>query len=184
MIYPFLQAKYYSIGRSGHLVRQVFLHTAEDQKLPGAAKRIWQWFAGKSAPKASAHFMVDATDIEQSVKLCDTAWAVGDWLFNQTSLSIEMCCAVKDWTSIWHEDHYLVALLDNTAKLTAELCFQYKIPVTKLFPSQLLQGKQGIAGHWDVTIAKKVKGGHTDPGVGFPWGVFIQAVDQHLAAIR
>ena len=184
MTYPFLQAKYYTVGRGGRQVKQVFLHTAEDQKLPGAAKRIWQWFFGKSAPKASAHLIIDAKDIEQSVKLTDTAWAVGDWYFNQTSISIEMCCAAKDWSTPWRKDAYLVALLNNTAKVTAELCFQFKIPPIKLTPAQLLLGRKGLAGHIDVTIAKKIRGGHTDPSLSFPWNDFVKLVQHHLATIR
>ncbi len=184
MGYPFEQAKHYSVGRGNHQVRQIFIHTAEDQKLPGAARRLWNWFAGKTSPQASTHFIVDAIEIKQSVKTTDTAWAVNDWLLNQTSLSIEMCCAAKDWTSTWYEDAYLVALLDNTANLTAQLCHTFGVPDIKLFASQLLLGTKGIAGHWDVTIAKKVKGGHTDPGKGFPWHNFIELVGHHLATIR
>ena len=184
MTYPFLQAKYFTVGRGKHQIRQVFIHTTESPKRRGIAWRIWHWFAGTASPQASAHFIVDPTEIEQNVKLSDTAWAVGDWLLNQTSLSIELACEAKDWTACWHEDAYLVALLNNAAKLTAELCFQFKIPAVKVLASQLPSGKMGIAGHWDVTLAKFIKGGHIDPGVGFPWPHFIGLVASHLASIK
>jgi len=174
--YPFLQAKYYTTGRGGNKVSWIFIHTMETPETPSRAKQVWQWFAGKTAPQASAHYMVDATSIEQSIKLADTAWAVDDYYTNQKSVSIETSGQASQTPAQW-ADAYSTAELHLEAKLTAQLCKFYGIPVRKATPSDIQKGIPGIAGHLDVTLAKGIKGGHTDPGLNFPWSRFISLVE-------
>ena len=174
--YPFLQAKYYTPGRGGNKVSWIFIHTMETPQTKNRALQVWRWFAGKTSPLASAHYMVDATSIEQSVKLSDTAWAVDDYNVNQRSISIETSGEASQTPVQW-ADAYSVAELALEAKLTAQLCKQFNIPVRKAKPEDIQKGIPGIAGHLDVTIAKRIKGGHTDPGINFPWIKFIQLVE-------
>ena len=175
MTYPFLQAINYTPGRGGKKPLQIFLHTMETPETPGRAKQVWQWFAGKTSPQASAHFMTDATTVEQSVKTSDTAWAVDDYALNQSSISIEMSGVDSQTPAQW-ADAYSTAELALVAKLVAELCKQFDIPIVKLSPLDVAANKAGIAGHWDVTLGKKIAGGHTDPGKYFPWDKFIAQV--------
>jgi len=175
MTYPFEQAVSYSKGRGGKKPLQIFLHTMETPETPGRAKQVWQWFGGKTSPKASAHFMTDATVILQSVQTSDTAWAVDDFALNQSSISIEMSGIASQTAADW-ADAYSTAELALVAKLVAELCKQFSIPVVKLSPADVAANKAGIAGHWDVTLGKKIAGGHTDPGKNFPWDKFIAQV--------
>jgi len=46
----------------------------------------------------------------------------------------------------------------------------------KLSPEDVLAGKAGFVGHNDITLAKKIAGGHTDPGANFPWDSYLKAV--------
>ena len=180
--YPFLQAKYYTPGRSGKKVSWIFIHTMETPETPSRAKQVWQWFAGKTAPQASAHFMVDATSVEQSVRLTDTAWAVDDYDTNQRSVSIETAGEASQTPAQW-ADAYSKAELALEAKLTAQLCKNFNIPVRKATHADIQKGIPGIAGHWDVTIAKGIRGGHTDPGKNFPWATFIPLVQAEYAKL-
>ena len=119
--------------------------------------------------------MNDATCIDQSVKLSDTAWAVGDYDLNQRSVSIELAGEASQTPVQW-ADFYSKAELTQAAKLTAQLCKELSIPVRKVSPNDIARGISGIAGHLDVTLAKKIYGGHWDPGKNFPWNHFIAEV--------
>jgi len=179
MTIPFEQAEHFTIGRNGNKIRLIIIHTMETPETPKRARQVWNWFAGKSAPQASAHYMVDATDILQSVEDLDTAWAVGDFPLNCQSISIELSGSASQTPAQW-ADVYSKAELANAAKLCADLCKKYKIPAVKLSPADILAGKSGFAGHVDITVAKAVKGGHTDPGKSFPWVVFLAQVQSLL----
>lgn len=177
--YPFLQAKYYTAGRGGKKVSFIFLHTMETPQTVNRARQVWQWFAGKTAPQASAHFMCDNINIKQSVRLADTAWAVDDYDLNQRSVSIETSGEASQTPAQW-ADAYAKQELASVAKLVAQLCKQYNIPAVRIHAVDIVRGKPGIAGHWDVTLAKNIKGGHTDPGKNFPWETFITMVVENL----
>ena len=179
MSYEFLQAKYYSRGRGGKPIQWIFIHTMETPETPSRAKQVWKWFAGKTAPQASAHFMVDATNVEQSVMLSDTAWAVNDYDTNQKSISIELSGEASQTPEQW-ADAYSTAELKLAAKIVAQLCKQFNIPVKRVYGTDIQHNRPGIAGHWDVTLGKAIKGGHTDPGVNFPWTTFIPMVEAEL----
>ena len=175
MALPFFQAKHYTKGRSGKQVRLIVIHTMESGEQAGKAKQVALWFQGKTAPDASAHYCVDDKGYVGSVLETDTAWAVGEQGTNQSSISLELAGASNQTATQW-KDAYSVGVLKNAAKLTASLCKKYNIPVVKLNPVQVKSGK-GIIGHVDVTKAFTIQGGHTDPGVNFPWKDFIKMVE-------
>jgi len=87
--YPFIQAKHFTAGRNGKKPKIIVIHTMETPQSEGRANQVALWFAGSSAPQASAHYMVDDKEVVQSVKEADTAWAVDDQMLNQESISIE-----------------------------------------------------------------------------------------------
>lgn len=72
-----------SSGRSGYAVKAVVPHISESSTMAS----VDATFAG--AREASAHYCVDETSIHQYVSESDTAWAVGDWLGNRETISIE-----------------------------------------------------------------------------------------------
>ena len=178
MTYPFLQAASYSKGRNNHAPRLIVIHTMETPESEGRAKQVAGWFAGKTAPQASAHYMVDDKQIVQSVLETDTAWAVDDWDLNQVSISIEHAGSASQTLAQWM-DGYSKAELALSANLAADIAHRWRIPLVKLSSADILAGKAGFCGHADITIAKNIKGGHTDPGENFPWSEYLKLVASH-----
>ena len=162
-------------GRGGNKIRLIVIHTMECGESVGKAKQVWNWFQGKSSPKASAHYMVDNKEVFQLISDDDTAWAVDDYELNQHSISIELAGSASQSVSQWN-DVYSTAELGVAEKLASELSKKYGIPAVKLSPADIIAGKSGFCGHVDITVAKKIKGGHTDPGQNFPWVTFLKNI--------
>lgn len=165
-------------GRAGKRVRLIVIHTAETPETPKRALQVANWFAGKTSPDASAHFMVDNKTIINMVDIKNTAWACGVTAINQASVSIELAGSASQSKLDW-KDPYSLAELDLAAALVAELCIQFNIPAVHLGTGLVKTGR-GIIGHNDVTVAYSVKGGHSDPGKNFPWIYFIKLVNSNL----
>jgi N-acetyl-anhydromuramyl-L-alanine amidase AmpD len=123
--------------------------------------------------------MVDDAEIFQSVREEDTAWAVDDFALNQASISIEHAGAASQTSQEW-QDNYSKHELATSARLAADIAKRYGIPGVKLTPADILAGKAGFCGHADITIAKKIAGGHSDPGVHFPWDLYLKQVNAIL----
>ena len=70
-------------------------------------------------------------------------------------------------------------MLREAAKRDAEWCRKYNIPPVKLTAADLRAGKKGFAGHLETGQAW---GGtdHVDPGIGFPWDVYLGYVRDYL----
>ena len=162
-------------GRGGHKIRLIVIHTMECGETTGKAKQVLNWFMGKTSPKASAHYMTDNKEVFQLISDDDTAWAVDDYELNQQSISIELAGSASQTPAQW-SDSYSASELDVVAKLASELAKKYAIPVIKLSPADIIAGKSGFCGHADITVAKKVKGGHTDPGKNYPWVTFLSKI--------
>ena len=178
MTYPFTQAKHFTAGRGGKTPRMIVIHTMETPETAGRAHQVADWFAGATAPQASAHYCVDNTSIYQSVKDTDTAWAVDDFGLNQESISIELAGAASQTVAQW-SDAYSKAEMAHLVELSKALCKTYSIPAVHLTTAQILDGKsKGFVYHSDITAAKKIAGGHTDPGVNFPLAGFLKAISQ------
>lgn len=175
MTYPFIGAKHFTAGRGGKTPRLIVVHTMETPESNGRAYQVAQWFAGPSSPQASAHYMVDNSEIYQSVLEENTAWAVDDFELNQESISIEHAGLAAQSEADWH-DHYSLAELALSAKLAADIAHRNGIPIVKLTPADILAGKSGFCGHIDITLAKHIAGGHTDPGTNFPWIEYLAKV--------
>ena len=175
MTYKFIQAKHYSPGRGGKKPNLIVIHTMETPENEGRAAQVANWFAGATAPESSAHYMVDDKQVIQSVKDEDTAWAVGDFPLNQASISIEHAGTASQTVAQWADD-YSKAELALSSALAAELAHKWGIPAVKLTPADILAGKSGFCGHADITAAKKVAGGHTDPGAHFPWDFYLSTI--------
>lgn len=149
-------------------IRMIVLHSAENQQLPGQAEHLVQWFASKNSPQASAHYMVDNKIVAQSVDDEDVAWAVGVWVANLESISIEMTGQAKFTRAQW-DNQYSKDMINQVVGLCKRLGQKYNIPPVHLTPGQILDGKtKGYCTHADITAAYRVMGGHTDPGANFP----------------
>lgn len=178
--YPFLQARFYTPNRRKQ-VRVIVIHDMEAPKTKGRAMVTAQDFATRTeANAASAHYNVDDQQIVQSVEESDVAWhvkggnaSVGS--VNGFSIGIELTGYANQTAEQW-DDQYNRDMLTLAAGLAKDLCERYGIPVVKLTPEELAEGKSGFVGHADVTEAFSVPGGHTDPGPNFPWDRFLSMV--------
>ena len=176
MSYPLIPAKHFSTGRGGKSIRMIVLHTMETPESEGRARQVATWFGGATAPQASAHYCVDDKEIIQSVKDEDTAWAVDDFDLNQQSLSIELAGTASQSVAQW-SDTYSKSEMAHLVELSKALASKYSIPAVHLTPAQIIDGKtKGFAYHHDITVAKKIAGGHTDPGENFPLAAFLKAL--------
>lgn len=173
---PFVQAKNFTplwpSARPG--VDLIVIHTMEAPNVPKTAQNVASWFAGSSAPQASAHYCLDAESTIQCVRESDVAWhAPGA---NRNGIGIEHAGYAKETPQDWGSDRNL-ALLERSARLAAEIAARWKIPVVRLKAEDLRQGNaRGFTGHVDVTDGLNGGKGHVDPGPGFPWDSYLARV--------
>lgn len=170
---PFVQARNYtSTGTKGRLVGLVVIHDMEHPEAPGTAMEVARWFAGPSAPVASAHYCVDDTAIVQTVHDMDVAWhAPGA---NSNGIGVEHAGYAAQRREDW-ADPYSTACLHLSAELVRGLCAKYGIPVVFLDAPALLAGMRGITTHAEVSAAWH-QTDHTDPGPGFPMDLYLAMV--------
>lgn len=173
---PFIQAKNYTRStrpNAPYPIDLIIFHTMEAPEKPKTAFNVASWFAGPSAPQASAHFCCDDSQVIQCVLECDIAWAAPG--ANNNGIHIEHAGYASQTPDQWADD-YSKATLANSAKLAAQLCKRFNIPIIKLSVDDLKAEKRGFAGHVDVTNAFCNGRGHQDPGVSMPWGDYIAQV--------
>lgn len=170
--YPFRQARNYHQGRL-RPIRLIVVHDMESPETVHTAEDVAAWFAGTTAPQASAHLMADSDSIVRTVHDADTAWAAPN--ANADGLHIEHAGQARQTREQWL-DAFGMAMLALTAKAAADWCRAYGIPPVHLTPQQVAAGAKGLCGHWDVTLAYPGTGDHTDPGPNFPWDVWVPLV--------
>jgi N-acetyl-anhydromuramyl-L-alanine amidase AmpD len=171
----FIQARHYTKGRSNP-IDVLVIHTMEAPEKPETAENVARWFAGSTAPQASAHYCIDNNSIVQSVKDTDVAWhAPGA---NHNGIGFEHAGFAAEGPKEW-ADAYSDQMLKLSAGLVAEKCKEYGIPAVWLREADLLAGRRGITGHAQVSRAFK-KSTHTDPGNSFPIERYLGYVKQHL----
>jgi len=166
-----IQARNFTPGRI-RPVDLIVLHTMEAPEKDGTALAVAKWFASVNAPKASAHYCLDAKEVIQCVDPANTAWhAPGA---NANGIGIEHAGYARQNTADW-EDAYSDAMLDRSARLTADLCRRYGIPVQYVDRTGLLAGLRGVTTHAAVSLAFR-KSTHTDPGPRFPMLAYLERV--------
>lgn len=180
----FKQAKHYRKAHRGPSdVTLVCIHSMEFPERVTGAEWCVDFFTDPRGPNgpvvASAHYSVDSDSVAQSVLERDVAYHAGP--VNEYSIGIEHAGYAGQTTEQWL-DAYSTAMLDRSAKLVAEICHRYGIPVRRLTAENLKAGERlGICGHVDVTNGLQGGKGHTDPGRHFPWGWYLDRVQAHLA---
>jgi N-acetyl-anhydromuramyl-L-alanine amidase AmpD len=171
-----IQAKNYTPAQRT-TARLVVLHTMEAPEKPSTALAVAKWFAGPSAPQASAHFCVDAQAMVQCVLLRDVAWGAPG--ANNDGIHVEHAGFASQNPEQWLDD-YSRAVLDRSSFLVASLCARFGIPARKLSVEEVRDKKtSGICGHNDVSLAFG-KSTHTDPGNSFPWDAYVAMVEDSL----
>jgi len=168
---PFIQARHFTPVTS-RVIRWIVIHTMEAVEKRGTARAVARWFAGPNAPRASAHYCVDATEIIQCVKDVDVAWhAPGA---NRQGIGIEHAGFARQSEEQW-ADEYSRAVLERSAIVAASLCCRYAIPIDFRDAAALLRDEAGITTHAEVSRAWK-RSTHTDPGRHFPMQHYLDLV--------
>ena len=172
---PFVQARYYTVVQvhAPRKVELIVIHTMEAPENVNTAENVANWFAGTTSNKASAHYCIDSNSIVQCVRERDVAWQAAG--ANHNGIGIEHAGYARQGSMDW-SDTYSQAMLLRSAKLVADLCMRYQIPIQRLSPDDLLAKKSGICGHVDVNAAFK-KGVHYDPGGNFPWENYLKGIE-------
>ncbi len=137
---------------------------------PGQAKATGRYF--RDVSKFSAHYAADVADLEHFVPEEIVAFHAPP---NTGSVGFEICATVAYSRDQWLGPKVWPAV-ERTAKASAATALRWGIPVVRLSPRDLLDGKGGISGHGDVSAAWH-ESSHTDPGPNFPW-------DEALAVVR
>jgi len=153
----------------GRAISVVVIHTMEIAERDGAAEACAGWFANPDS-EVSAHYCVDADTTIQCVRDEDIAWHARGG--NANSIGIELAGFAGQGSLGWNDD-YSSAVLERAARLTAEVCERYTIPIRRLRVAGLTAGRRGVTGHADVSAAFR-KSDHWDPGPDFPWTLFLR----------
>lgn len=175
---PFVQARNYT-PTSGRQIDLIVVHDMEAPERLNTAENVAAWFAGPSAPRASAHYNIDADSIVGSVRDQDVAWhAPGA---NRNGLGFEHAGYAGQTRAEWLDD-YGVAMLELSAELAAEKVREYDIPVKWLSVEELQAGERGFTSHNNASLAFG-RSTHTDPGMFFPVAYYLNRVDHHLGNV-
>lgn len=151
-IVEFIQASStnYTSGRGGHAIDGMAVHYTATS---ASAHNNLVYFSRPGA-QASAHLFVDKDgSIRQSVRLEDTAWAVGNFAENQRTVSVEVVSAGEDFT-----EAQIAALAEIYAHLRAtygivRVIRHYDV-TGKLCPAPYVD-----AGKWAALRARIMGGG-------------------------
>jgi N-acetyl-anhydromuramyl-L-alanine amidase AmpD len=170
-VIPFVKAKNYTPATRSD-IRWIVLHTMEAAEASTTAENVARWFAGPSAPQASAHYCIDDNSIVQCVKDHDVAWhAKGG---NRYGIGLEHAGYARQTAEEW-ADAFSQRMLALSAALSADLCRRHGIPVAYVDAAGLLRGAHGITTHLQVTQAFK-ESTHTDPGRWFPMERYLELI--------
>lgn len=170
----FVQAKNYTKTNRTD-IKWIVIHSMESAESSTTAENVAGWFAGSSAPQASAHYCLDSDSIVQCVKDEDVAWQAQG--ANKYGIGLEHSGYAKQTRDQWL-DQFSTSMLKLSSKLTAHLCKKWNIPAVYIDREGLKRGEKGITTHNEVTFAFGIKGGHVDPGKGFPMDLYIQWVNE------
>lgn len=156
-------------------VPRLVLHSTESSEVTRGARIVAAGFRGER--EASAHYVVDADEVIQCCEISDVAWHCGKE--NRTSVGIELVGRASQTPAEW-ADAYSAAMLERAAHVAAHVCRTCGIPVRWVDAGGIQRGERGITTHLEVTRAYAVRGGHVDPGPGFPLEAFLRRVGELL----
>jgi N-acetyl-anhydromuramyl-L-alanine amidase AmpD len=182
---PFIPAKYYTKYSGVRQIDLILIHVTQNQERPNTAIGLAEWAKSGDMPKGkevSWHFIADNAHIIQSISENNIAWHAGR--VNAYSIGIEIVGMSNQSIEEW-EDNYSDSELLHTAKLCAILCMRHNLPVQRPTINAIRDKTgRGIAGHWDITKAFAIKGGHIDPGFNFPWDNYLQTIKHNYDSLK
>lgn len=153
----------------------VVLHATCGAEGPNAAINSAAELAVPLPPgkRKSWHYLVDASSVTRCVPDLLTAWHAGPH-GNARGIGVELCGRADQSREQWL-DPVSLATLAIAARLVADLCTEYRLPVALVHPAGLRAEERGITTHAFVSEAWR-ESTHTDPGPGFPLAEFVAAV--------
>jgi N-acetyl-anhydromuramyl-L-alanine amidase AmpD len=160
-------------------IDRIVIHTAQIQEHRDSAEDVASFFSNPST-NVSAHYCIDNNTIVQCVRDEDIAFhAFGD---NDSTLGFELSGFAGQTHEQWR-DPYSDMVVERAAKLAAEKCKKYGIPVRWLTPDQERRRRKGFVTH---KIVSDVWGDsiRSDPGPHFPYGKFLNRVEFHLERLN
>lgn len=168
----FIQAKNYRPGPRGVPIDLIVVHTMEALEVSvKTAENVAKYFA-TTTRDASTHRNVDKDSQVMSVKDEDIAY--GARRANRNGLQLELAGYAGQTAANW-KDKDSLAILELGARISANWCHLYKIPVGRAKfrgPNDPFVVTRGFTGHVNVPL----HGSHTDPGPNFPWDYFLKRV--------
>lgn len=174
-------------GRGNHPVVRVVIHSAVMECRSGAARLLGEWNRDGTTG-GSWHY---ATDPDGAVQCSYDSYVCWHAPPNGHSLGIEMADNAGNepvgntWRNIWRRTRWAKPaqrrMLRHTARLAAELCLAYDLPLRLLTPAQVRAGHRGIATHATVTAAFG-QSTHTDPRT-WPARHFMRVVRRHARLV-
>ena len=165
--------------RSRAQIKWIVLHDEEASTARGAAEYF-------QSPKSggSAHLCVDGKECYRCVS--DLVVAEGAANANTPGLHIEHAGYAS-----WIKRYWVLRIweLRRSAYKAAVWCREYDIPAVFVDHRGLAAGQRGITTHAEVSlysIMENLPGdhSHTDPGKGFPMGMYILMVRYYIGRIR
>lgn len=179
-------------GEDNHPVRRVVIHSAVIPCEPGRARQLGEWNK-TGATAGSWHYSTDPAETIQCSYDRFVCWHAPP---SDHSIGIEMADWPKPWPTgtrspSWWEKLKRVwrwngknhkAMLHRTAKLTAQLCLAYELPLQFVWAKDLKVGRRGITTHAEVTKAFG-QSVHWDPG-SWPRRRFMRLVRRYADDIR
>lgn len=168
----FVQARNYHRGRI-RKPRLIIIHTMEYPERSNGAEWCAGYFSADGAPKASAHYAVDADTVIGMVRETDTAWAAPG--ANADGIQYEHAGFAGQCPKGWADD-YSQAMLRLSASAAAASAARWGIPLRRLSNVQLASGYPGFVGHNQVSQVFRLSS-HWDPGPAFPWGQYMRLVE-------
>lgn len=168
--YPFIKARHFTDVKTRN-VRLVVLHSMEAPEKGTTAEAIARYFQ-RGEKKVSSHYCVDNDSIVQCVWDTDIAYTAPG--ANHDGIHIEQAGYARQTRAQWL-DPYSQDVVNNAARVTAQICLKYNLPVRRLTNAELRAGKKGIVDHNQVS---KVYGrsSHWDCGPEYPWDIFLERV--------
>lgn len=175
---PFIQAAQWQENTRGHKKRAIVLHSMEAPEKGSTAEAVANYFKTLDRP-ASAHVNFDNNSEVQSVQLRDIAYGVPG--FNRHAIHLEMAGYARQTRSQWLDEYSMLMIRRVAAYTRTVIIPKFKIEPVWLSDQQIrdiVAGKpiSGICTHADCTRALSIRGGHYDPGNGFPRDLFLKLI--------
>lgn len=174
----FVQARHYR-RMGSRSIDLVIAHSMENDEKPGTALNIAKWFAGPTAPIASAHSCVDDKDAIGCVRDQDIAYAAPG--ANHNGFQIEHAGRARQSRNEWL-DTYSLNCLKKSAPEAARIVKAHRLPLSFVRAPELRNGARGVTTHHEVSQAFR-QSTHWDPGPGFPTDVWLKLIDEAIHGV-